>query len=121
MKCVSALVGIAAVLALGQTIVIDNRGGAFGNIANDIVAKATPDGHTLLITADATITINPSVIIDRLYQESARIMHLPDSKERVLAGGAESAATPPDEARSIVRDETAMWAKVVQIAGVKVE
>lgn len=267
--------------ALGQTIVIDNRGGAFGNIANDIVAKAAPDGHTLLITADATITINPSVyaklsydpqrdltpitvlikfanvlvlhpsvpansvqelislakakprhlsyahpgigslqqmsaelfkirtgidyvsvaykgggpaivglmgnetqlsfatppssiphvksgrlkalavtsakrfaplpdlptisdsglpgfnvegwialfapaktprtIIDRLYQESARIMHLPDSKERVLAGGAESAGTPPDEARAIVRDETAMWAKVVKTAGVKIE
>jgi tripartite-type tricarboxylate transporter receptor subunit TctC len=47
--------------ALGQSMVIDNRGGAFGNIANDIVAKATPDGYTLLITADATITINPSV------------------------------------------------------------
>lgn len=267
--------------SLGQTIVIDNRGGAFGNIANDIVAKATPNGYTLLITADATITINPSVysklsydaqrdltpitlliryvnvlvlhpsvpansvqelialaksqprqlryahpgigslqqlsaelfklqtgvdfisvpykgggpavlgvmgnethlsfatapssiphvkggrlkalavtsakrwaalpdlptisesglpdfnvegwialfapaktprkIIDRLYKESARIMHLPDSKERVLAGGAESAGTPPDEARAIVRDETAMWAKVVKAAGIKVE
>jgi tripartite-type tricarboxylate transporter receptor subunit TctC len=267
--------------ALGQTIVVDNRGGAFGNIANDIVAKATPDGHTLLITADATITINPSVysklpydaqrdlmpvtvlitfanvlvlhpsvpvksvqelialarakprelryahpgvgslqqmsaelfkmrtgvdyisvpfkgggpaivslmgnetqlsfatppsaiphvksgrlraiavtsarrftplaelptisesglagfdvqgwialfapaktprgIIDRLHKESARIMHLPDSKERVLAGGAEPSGMPPDEAREMVRMETAMWAKVVKTAGVKVE
>ena len=267
--------------ALGQTIVIDNRGGAFSNIANDIVAKAAPDGYTLLITADATITINPSVysklsydaqrdltpitllikfanvlvlhpsvpansvrelialakakprqlsyahpgvgslqqlsaelfklqtgvdfisvpykgggpaivslignetqlsfatppscipfvksgrlkavavtsakrfpplpdlptisesglpgfdvqgwialfapaktprkIIDRLHRESARIMHLPDSKERVLAGGAESAGTPPDEARAIVRNETAMWAKVVKTSGIKVE
>ena len=46
---------------LGQTIVIDNRGGASGNIGNDIVAKSAPDGYTLLITAEATITINPSV------------------------------------------------------------
>jgi tripartite-type tricarboxylate transporter receptor subunit TctC len=322
MKCVSALVSIAAVLALapvapaqgypdrpirivvafppggaadfsariltqylqpalGQTIVIDNRGGAFGNIANDITAKATPDGHTLLITADATITVNPSVysrlpydaqrdltpvtvlisyanvlvlhpsvpvnsvqdlialakakprqlsyahpgigsiqqlsaelfklrtgvdfisvpykgggpaivslmgnetqlsfatppsciphvkggrlkaiavtsakrfgalpelptiaeaglagfdvqgwialfapaktprkIIDRLYQESARIMLMPETKERVLAGGAESNGMPPDQAREMVRVETAMWAKVVKTAGVKVE
>src|SRR5262245_61017720 len=45
----------------GQTIVIDNRGGAFGNIANDIAAKSAPDGYTLLVTADATITINPSI------------------------------------------------------------
>jgi tripartite-type tricarboxylate transporter receptor subunit TctC len=266
--------------ALGQTIVIDNRGGAFGNIANDIVAKAAPDGYTLLITADATITINPSVyaklsyvaerdltpitllitfanvlvlhptvkansvqelialakaqpgmryahpgigslqqmsaeffklrtgidfisvpfkgggpaivslmgnetqlsfatppssiphvkggrlkaiavtsakrfgalpdlptiaesglpgfdvqgwialfapartprqIIDRLYRESARIMHLPDSRERVVAGGAEPGGMPPDEARELVRRETALWAKVVRTAGVKVE
>jgi tripartite-type tricarboxylate transporter receptor subunit TctC len=267
--------------ALGQTIVIDNRGGAFGNIANDITAKATPDGHTLLITADATITVNPSVysklpydaqrdltpvtvlisyanvlvlhpsvpvssvqdlialarakprqlsyahpgvgsiqqlsaelfklrtgvdfisvpykgggpaivslmgnetqlsfatppsciphvksgrlraiavtsakrfgalpelptiaesglagfdvqgwialfapaktprkIIDRLYQESARIMLMPETKERVLAGGAESNGMPPDQAREMVRTETAMWAKVVKTAGVKVE
>ena len=47
--------------AFGQSVVVDNRGGGGGNIGNDIVAKATPDGHTLLITADGTITINPSV------------------------------------------------------------
>src|SRR6185436_7906865 len=47
--------------ALGQTVVVDNRGGGGGNIGNDIVAKAAPDGYTLLITAEGTITINPSV------------------------------------------------------------
>jgi tripartite-type tricarboxylate transporter receptor subunit TctC len=47
--------------ALGQTIVVDNRGGGGGNIGNDIVAKAVPDGYTLLITAEGTITLNPSV------------------------------------------------------------
>ncbi len=63
----------------------------------------------------------PRKIIDQLYKESARIMHLPDVKERVLAGGAESSGIPPDEARAIVRNETAMWAKVVKTASVKVE
>ncbi len=47
--------------ALGQSIVVDNRGGGGGNIGNDIVAKAAPDGHTFLITAEGTITSNPSV------------------------------------------------------------
>lgn len=267
--------------ALGQSMVIDNRGGAFGNIANDIVAKATPDGYTLLITADATITINPSVysklsydaqrdltpitllikfanvlvlhpsvpansvqelialakaqpgklsyahpgigslqqlsaelfklrtgvdfisvpykgggpailslmgnetqlsfatppssiphvksgrlkalavtsakrsvalpdlptisesgvpgfnvegwvamfvpaktprrIIDRLYGEVAKILRLREVKDLVLAGGAETGGNRPEEARAIVRDETAMWAKVVKTSGVKVE
>jgi len=47
--------------ALGQSIVVDNRGGGGGNIGNNIVAKAAPDGYTLLITAEGTITSNPSV------------------------------------------------------------
>ena len=47
--------------ALGQSIIVDNRGGGGGNIGNDIAAKAAPDGYTFLITAEGTITINPSV------------------------------------------------------------
>lgn len=47
--------------SLGQTIVIDNRGGAGGTIGTDIAAKATPDGYTLLVTAEPPITIAGSV------------------------------------------------------------
>ena len=46
---------------LGQTIVVDNRGGAAGTVGTDIVAKGEPDGHTLLVTADPPITIAPSI------------------------------------------------------------
>src|SRR4051812_11309385 len=45
---------------LGQPIVIDNRGGANGIIGYDLVAKANPDGYTLLHTSVAFI-INASV------------------------------------------------------------
>ena len=58
---------------LGQSIVIDNRGGAGGNIGNDIVAKSAPDGYTLLITAEGTITINPSVYSKLPYVASRDI------------------------------------------------
>ena len=45
---------------LGQQIIVDNRTGANGNIGTDIVAKAQPDGYTLLMAFDATMVINPS-------------------------------------------------------------
>ena len=44
-----------------QTFIIDNRGGAGGNIGTAMVAKAAPDGYTLLITSSAPIVINPSL------------------------------------------------------------
>src|SRR5689334_12178303 len=43
---------------LGQTIVIENRGGAGGTTGSAAVATATPDGYTLLLPASASITMN---------------------------------------------------------------
>ena len=44
---------------IGQRIVVENRGGAGGNIGADVVAKAPPDGYTLLLALDATLVVNP--------------------------------------------------------------
>lgn len=46
---------------LGATIVVDNKPGAGGAIGSDIVAKAAPDGYTLLLATSSTHSIGPSL------------------------------------------------------------
>ena len=47
--------------AWGQQAIVDNRAGANGIIGGDVVAKAKPDGYTLLVGASSAITMNPFV------------------------------------------------------------
>src|SRR5471032_1170850 len=47
--------------SLGQQVVIENRGGAGGTIATRQVAKAAPDGYTLVIGGTGTLAINPTL------------------------------------------------------------
>ena len=44
---------------LGQTVLVDNRPGAGGNVGTAATARAKPDGYTLLVTADSAQVINP--------------------------------------------------------------
>src|SRR5882672_9228566 len=64
-----------------QSVVVENRTGAGGTIGSDYVAKAPPDGYTLLFAADATITIAP-----HLYSK------LPYDPVRVLGRGRPAAS-----------------------------
>ena len=51
---------------LGQQLVVDNRGGANGILGSDIVAKATPDGYTLMTTSFG-FAVNPAVTRNMPY------------------------------------------------------
>ena len=56
--------------ALGQPWVVDNRGGAGGNIAAEIVARANPDGHTVFLGISTAITVSP--LLTRLAIDVAK-------------------------------------------------
>jgi tripartite-type tricarboxylate transporter receptor subunit TctC len=52
----------------GQSIVVENKTGAGGNIAADFAAQAEPDGHTLLVTAPGPLAINQSLYRQLSYR-----------------------------------------------------
>ncbi len=52
---------------LGQTIVVDNKPGASGNLGGEYVAKAPPDGYTILLGINGPLAISPSVYPDMGY------------------------------------------------------
>ena len=66
---------------LGQSVVVDNRPGAGGNIGADLVAKAPPDGYTLLMGTVGTHAINPSLYAKMPYD------HIKDFVPVVLVAG----------------------------------
>jgi tripartite-type tricarboxylate transporter receptor subunit TctC len=58
---VARIVGEAMSASLGQQIIVENKPGAAGNIALETVAKAAPDGYTLLLGFSTSLTVNPSL------------------------------------------------------------
>jgi tripartite-type tricarboxylate transporter receptor subunit TctC len=56
--------------ALGQQVVIDNRGGAAGNIGAELAAKSPPDGYTIVFAYSGTHSINPHIYRKMPFKES---------------------------------------------------
>ena len=56
--------------ALGQQVIIDNRGGAAGNIGAEIAAKSPPDGYTIVFAYSGTHSINPHIYRKMPFRES---------------------------------------------------
>jgi tripartite-type tricarboxylate transporter receptor subunit TctC len=54
-------------VALKSQVIVDNRGGAGGNLGTRAVAKAEPDGYTLLLGHTGTISINPTLYVNAGY------------------------------------------------------
>jgi tripartite-type tricarboxylate transporter receptor subunit TctC len=61
------LIGPKLSEAIGQAVVVENKPGAAGNIGADMVAKARPDGHTLLLMDIGSLAVAPSLFPDLSY------------------------------------------------------
>ena len=84
----SRLLGQQLSQRLGQPVVIENKPGAGTIVAAESVARAAPDGHTLLMTTDATITINPHLYAKLPYdpvKDFAPITQLVSLNQLLLA------------------------------------
>ena len=62
--------------ALGQSVVVENKPGAGGNIGADYVAKSAPDGYTLVMGAIATHAINPALYAKLPYDPVRDFRHV---------------------------------------------
>jgi tripartite-type tricarboxylate transporter receptor subunit TctC len=63
---IARIVSVAFQKSLGQSVVVDNRGGGGGNPGMAIAARAAPDGYTLLLTSTA-IAVNPALYSNLPY------------------------------------------------------
>src|SRR5882757_6105064 len=72
---------------LGKPVVVENRPGSGGNLAGEAVARAAPDGHTLLHGADNMFMINPHLYAKMSYDPLKELMPLASlaSNQLVLA------------------------------------
>lgn len=58
---IARIIGARLSETMGQPVVVENRAGAGGNIGAELVAKAAPDGHTLMLATAGTMAVNPSI------------------------------------------------------------
>ena len=78
------IVGQKLTESWGQQLVIENRAGASGTIGGEIVAKAPPDGYTVLLTASAHVIV-PS--LSKVPYDAIRVRRLPESRDGALGEG----------------------------------
>lgn len=67
---VGRLLAVELARDLGQSVIVENKGGANGNIGSDIVAKAEPDGYTLLLSGVGSNAINYALYQSMPYRNS---------------------------------------------------
>lgn len=63
----------------------------------------------------------PAAIVARMQKEVARVVHLPDVKQKLLEQGADAIGSSSEELEKVVRNELRRWTEVIRQAGIKVD
>ena len=75
---------------LGQPVIVENRAGAGGNTGADAVAKAAPDGYTLLMSSAGILTANPFLYAKMPFDVETAFIPVSQRRRHVDAGGGQS-------------------------------
>lgn len=84
---------------------------------NEILPGVEFNNWTALFTRAGT----PRPLIDKLNAEAARILNLPDVRERLLGLGAEPTASTPQELGATMRNDAARWGNVIKVTGIQAD
>ncbi len=104
------LIGQGLSERLHQSVVVENRGGAGGNIAAEVVARAKPDGYTLLATTTA-LAINQTLFVNKQFSAS-------DFKTVAIAASSPEAlvTSPENPANNLPEFVKAMQGRTINMA-----
>jgi tripartite-type tricarboxylate transporter receptor subunit TctC len=94
----------------GQNMLVENRAGASGMIAADVVAKSAPDGYTLLLTPQTSLAVAPALTGAQ-----------PEVRDRLVQIGVDLVGNSPEEFSAFLRSEIARYARVIKEAGIKAD
>jgi tripartite-type tricarboxylate transporter receptor subunit TctC len=84
-----------------------------------LAQAGVPDQESEFIQAVLVPTGTPRDVIDKLYREIARVVALPEVKQRLAAIGYTPVANTPDEFSAQIKADVARWARVIKDAGIK--
>lgn len=87
--------------ALGQPVLIENRGGANGNIGGENVARAQPDGYTLLMSSGGMVSVNPHLYPKMSFDPAKDLMPVA-AAARVLVFLVAKPSLPPQNIKDFV-------------------
>ncbi len=99
---IARAVGIPLAEALGQPVVIENRGGANGNLGGDIVAKSAPDGYTFLMSSGGMVSVNPHIYTRMSFDPTKDLVPVA-SAARVLVFLVAKPSLPVDNIQGFIK------------------